>query len=261
MNEFTRSLAGKTAVVTGGGRGIGRAIAIMFAKNGADLAICARSKDELDEVHETIKATGAKCLASVVDVTDKNAVETFCSEILKTYKSVDILVNNAGGLIEKRKIAESDIDQWWKTIELNIKGPYLVTRLLMDGLKDGAKIINLSTGVALRAGNQNSAYHVAKAGLHMFTEALANELQPRRIDVNNLIPGPTATSAFDNVQDGKRSSAEELLTRFAGKPPPNLPDVERLKHPDEVAELALYIATMAEGGPNGQTFSLARRPL
>lgn len=261
VNNHSKSLAGKTAVVTGAGRGIGRAIAVMFANNGANLAICARSKSELDEVRETIEATGVKCLVSEVDVTDKHAVEVFCNKILDTYNNVDILVNNAGGLIEKRKVVESDIDQWWKTIELNIKGPYLVTRLLMNGLVDGAKIINLSTGVALRAGNQNSAYHVAKAGLHMFTEALANELQPRRIDVNNLIPGPTATSAFDNVQDGKRSSAEELLTRFKDKPPPNLPDVERLKHPDEVAELALYMANMPEGGPNGQTFSLARRPL
>lgn len=261
MSKQNNALAGKTVVVTGAGRGIGRAIAIMFAKQGADLAICARSKDEINEVGDTIKALGARCVIGVFDITNKSAVESFYIEILTAYTHVDVLVNNAGGLIEKRKIAESDPDQWWKTIELNIKGPYLVTRTLLDGLIDGAKIINLSTGVALRAGNQNSAYHVAKAGLHMFTEALANELQPRRIDVNNLIPGPTATSAFDDAKDGKRSSADELLRRFAGKPPANLPDVERLKHPDEVAELALYMATMPEGGPNGQTFSLARRPL
>lgn len=261
MSELNNALVGKTVVVTGAGRGIGRAIAIMFAKQGADLAICARSKDEINDVGDTIKALGGRCVIGVFDITDKSAVECFCNDILTTYTQVDILVNNAGGLIEKRKVAESDPDQWWKTIELNIKGPYLVTRALLSGLVDGAKIINLSTGVALRAGNQNSAYHVAKAGLHMFTEALANELQPRRIDVNNLIPGPTATSAFDDKKNGRRSSADELLRRFADNPPPNLPDVERLKHPDEVARLALYIANMPEGGPNGQTFSLARRPL
>lgn len=261
MSEQNKPLKGKTVVVTGAGRGIGRAIAIMFAKNGANLALCARSKDELEEVRNTVEALGSQCVTGVTDVTDKLAVEQFCTNLLSVYEHVDILVNNAGGLIEKRKIAESDIDQWWKTVELNIKGPYLITRLLLDSLVDGAKIINLSTGVALRAGSQNSAYHVAKAGLHMFTEALANELQPRRIDVNNLIPGPTATSAFDDKQSGERTSPDDLLRRFAGNPPPNLPDVERLKHPDEVAELALYMATMPEAGPNGQTFSLARRPL
>lgn len=247
--------------MTGAGRGIGRAIAITFAKNGANLAICARSENELDEVRTTIEALGVNCVSCILDVTDESSVSKFCSEIMAAYEHVDILVNNAGGLIEKRKIAESDTELWWKTIELNIKGPYLATRLLLNGLVDGAKIINLSTGVALRAGHQNSAYHVAKAGLHMFTEALANELQSRRIDVNNLIPGPTATSAFDDMKDGIRSSADDLLLRFADKPPAGLPEVERLKHPDEVAELALYIATMPKGGPNGQTFSLARRPL
>lgn len=261
MNTITKSLAGKNVVVTGAGRGIGRAIAIMFAKSGANIAICARSSMELDEVREQIEATGVRCLVSVADLTDASATTHFCNNVVDELGRINILVNNVGGLIEKRKVADSDIELWWKTIELNIKAPYLVTRLLLDKLDDGAKIINLSTGVALRAGEKNSAYHVAKAGLHMFTEALANELQPRHIDVNNLIPGPTATSAFDSAQDGKRSSPDELLARFSGKPPPGLPEVERLKHPDEVAELALYIASMPVGGPNGQTFSLARRPL
>lgn len=261
MSQTKQQLAGKTAVVTGAGRGIGRAIAIMFARAGANVAICSRSADELETVRETIESLGVQCVVGVADLTDEAATNIFCTKTLASFNQIDILVNNAGGLLERSKIAESDIDKWWRTIEINIKGPYLVTRLLLDGLVDGAKIINLSTGVALRAGIQNSAYHVAKAGLHMFTEALANELQHRHIDVNNLIPGPTATSAFDNNKNGLRSTAEELLARYADKPPPGLPEVERLKHPDEVAELALYLAAMPEGGPNGQTFSLARRPL
>jgi 3-oxoacyl-[acyl-carrier protein] reductase len=261
MNKSEQSLKGKTAVVTGAGRGIGRAIAIMFAKAGADIAICARSAEELEKVRETIESTGVSCVVGIADLTDREATENFCAKTIEAFGKIDILVNNAGGLLEKSKVADSDIDKWWRTIEINVKGPYMVTRLLLDSLVDGAKIINLSTGVALRAGIQNSAYHVAKAGLHMFTEALANELQARCIDVNNLIPGPTATSAFDNKPSGERSTSEELLTKFADKPPPGLPDVERLKHPDEVAELALLMATMPVCGPNGQTFSLARRPL
>ncbi len=256
-----KPLTGKTAVVTGAGRGIGRAIAITYAKAGADVAICARSVDELEMVRQAIESTGVRCVMKVADLTDEVAVQEFCTETISTFNQIDILVNNAGGLLEKAKIVDSDIDLWWKTIENNLKGPYLVTRLLLNGMADGGKIINLSTGVAFRAGMQNSAYHVAKAGLHMFTEALANELQPRRIDVNNLIPGPTATSAFDNVKNGQRSSPEEILSRFADTPPPGLPEVERMKHPDEVAELALFLASLPEGGPNGQTFSLARRPL
>jgi 3-oxoacyl-[acyl-carrier protein] reductase len=263
MSDSQKSLAGKTAVVTGAGRGIGHSIAIMFARAGAHVAICSRSEDELIAVRELIESAGGQCVIGVADLTDKAQVEQFVESTLATLGSVDILVNNAGGMLETSLVAESDMDQWWRTIEVNLKGPYLMTRLLLDGLADGGKIINLSTGVALRAGNKNSAYHVAKAGLHMFTEALANELQPRRIDVNNLIPGPVATSIFDdmNKKEGGRSTPDEVLARYAGKLPLGLPEVERLKHPDEVAEMALYMATMPTGGPSGQTFSLARRPL
>lgn len=263
MTEQRKKLAGKTAVVTGAGRGIGHSIALTFASAGADVAICSRSENELEGARTAIEAMGVRCVVGVADVTDQTATERFCTDTLKAFGQVDVLVNNAGGMLETNTIAESDIEQWWRTIEVNLKGPYLMTRLLLDGLADGGKIINLSTGVALRAGNRNSAYHVAKAGLHMFTEALANELHSRRIDANNLIPGPVATSIFDDMNDKKdgRSSPDEVLARYADKLPLGLPEVERLKHPDEVAELALYMATMPEGGPNGQTFSLARRPL
>ena len=159
------------------------------------------------------------------------------------------------------KIAESDPALWWKTVEVNVRGPYLVTRFLLAGLADGAKIINLSSGVGLRASDWNSSYHVSKAGLHLFTEALSNELWPRRIDVNNLIPGPVATNWFNREEPDVIRTPEEILARFAEELPPGFPPQERLKHPDEVAELALYMATLPVGGPTGQTFSLARRSL
>lgn len=263
MNSENKSLLGKTAVVTGAGRGIGQSIALMFANAGAQVAICSRSKDELMAVQETIEQQGGRCYVGVADLTEIQQVENFAIGTLKEFGTVDILVNNAGGMLETNTVAESDADQWWRTIEVNLKGPYLMTRLLLHGMSDGAKIINVSTGVALRAGARNSAYHVAKAGLHMFTEALANELVDKQIDANNLIPGPVATSIFDdmNKNQGSRSTPEQVLARYANELPLGLPEVERLKHPDEVAELALHMATFPVGGPNGQTFSLARRPL
>ena len=92
-------------------------------------------------------------------------------------------------------------------------------------------------------------------------QSLANELWPRRIDVNNLIPGPVATSGLTNDKTGKLSKPDAILDHFGGKLPPNFPEWERLKHPDEVAEFALWLASLPVGGPTGQTFSLARRPL
>lgn len=257
----TKPLAGKIAVVTGAGRGIGRSIAITFARAGADIAICSRTADELESTRGVVEELGVRCIAGAKDLTDPEATEKFCSEVLAQFGRVDVLVNNAGGLLESGKIAESDPMLWWKTIEINVRAPFNVTRFLLNGLADGAKVINLSSGLGWRPGESMSAYHVAKAALNMLTGALANELWPRNIDVNNLIPGPAATSAFDQGNEGRPSTPEEILARFSDQAPSFLPRWERMKHPDEVAELALFMATMPDRGPTGQTFSLARRPL
>jgi 3-oxoacyl-[acyl-carrier protein] reductase len=224
MSSQDKKLAGKTAVVTGAGRGIGRSIAITFARAGANVAICARSTDELADTCKEIEAHGVTCVQLPTNLVDAESTQRFCTQTLDTFGQVDVLVNNAGGMIEKSSIAESDADRWWSTVELNIRAPYLITRQLLSGLSDHAKIINVSSGVGLRAGQKNSAYHVAKAGLHMFTEALANELVGRGIEVNNLIPGPVATSAFDNKTDGSRSSPDAILANYADAPPVGMPE-------------------------------------
>lgn len=257
-----KPLAGKRAVVTGAGRGVGRSIARYFARAGADVAICSRTLKELEEVKAELEAEGVRCMIAAVDLSDPQATERFCADVLSDFGTVDVLVNNAGAELENARIDESDPDNWWKTIEINVRGPYMVTRFLLDGLSDGAKIINVSSGMGLRAGNRNSSYHISKAAMNMFTDCLANELWPRQIDVNNLIPGPVATSMLNKDKPGeRRTTPEQVLERFADGVPPGFPESERLKHPDEVGELALYMATRAVGGPTGQSFSLARRPL
>ena len=171
-------------------------------------------------------------------------------------------MNNAGAELDIRPIAESDPDKWWKTVEINVHGPYMVTRFLLEAFAEGGKIINVTSGMSKRAGNDNSAYHVSKAAMNMLTGALANELWERKIDVNNLIPGPVATGMLNrDAVTGEKSIPEGMLQKFAENPPDRFPPWERLKHPDEVGALALYMATLPVGGPNGQDFSLARRPL
>ncbi len=255
-----KPLSGKAAVVTGAGRGIGRAIALAFSGAGANLAICSRSVDELEDVKKSSEAHGVKCFAGVADLTDPEATEAFCKAAICEFGQIDVLVNNAGVEMEPGQVKDSDPERWWRTVEVNIRGPYLVTRFILGGLADGAKIINISSGLGLRAVDRNSSYTVSKAGLHIFTQVLANELWPRKIDVNNLIPGPVATEMFNRGARSVRYTPEEFLERFAKESPPGLPPQERLKHPDEVAELALYMATRPIGGPTGQTFSLGRRP-
>ncbi len=260
--ENAQNLRGKIAVITGAGRGIGRSIALAFAGAGADILICSRTADDLAAVAKDADAFGVKCHTAVVDLSNQAGTQAWCQAILKTFSTVDILVNNAGAELEIRPIAESDPDRWWKTIEINVRGPYMVTRFLLEGFAEGGKIINVTSGMGKRAGTDNSAYHISKAAMNMFTGALANELWKRKITANNLIPGPVATGMLNrDAITGQKSTSEEILDKFAENPLDRFPPWERLKHPDEVGQFALYMASFPIGGPNGQDFSLARRPL
>ncbi|MEM8980636.1 MAG: SDR family oxidoreductase [Pseudomonadota bacterium] len=254
-------LIGKTAVVTGAGRGIGKSIAMTFAKAGADLAICARSQAEIIEVRKSVESLGRTCVSESVDLADPGQTKGFCDRILRSFEGVDIIVNNAGAYLERGAFVDSDPDLWWKTIEVNLRGPYLLTRHLIDAMRSGGKIINLTSGKGYAAGANSTAYHVSKAALNMLTNGLANELWQRDIDVNSLVPGPTATATFDNAAPGAERSPEEILSLGPESLPKGLPARERVKHPDEVAALALSMATQPLGGPTGQVFSLARRPM
>ena len=251
-------LNGRVAVITGAGRGIGRAIAERFASEGADIAICARTVRDLEVTTTSIKARGRRCYAAAADMSDPTSTKQFCDGVIETFGTIDILVNNAGAYLERGTIADSDPDTWWKTVEVNIRGPYMVTRFLLKGFAEGGKILNFSTGKALSAGANSASYHVSKAGLHMLPEALDNELWSRPKDDDNIVPGPVATATFNK---GAIATPEELLEKYKDDLPPGLPAFERLKHPDEGADLALWLAAMRVGGPTGQTFSLARRPL
>lgn len=254
-------LSGKVAVVTGAGRGIGEAIAMAFATAGADVAICARSDSGISKVSEAIKALGRRCFAAPADLSDPVQTSDFCHSVLAEFDTIDIIVNNAGAYLERGAFTDSDPTLWWLTIEVNLRGPYLLTRNLIRAMNPGGKIINLTSGKGFNAGANSSAYHVSKAGLNMLTDCLANELWSLDIDVNSLVPGPTATATFDNASPGNERTAEDILAQSSDALPKGLPAWERVKHPDEVAELALFLAVQPKGGPTGQVYSLARRPM
>ena len=247
-------LNGKVAVVTGGGRGIGRSIARHLARAGADVAICARSRDEIDAVASELRGMGRRAVAHSVDVAAWEQVQEFARAVAGELGEVDVLVNNAGGGVERNTpIAQSDPQMWWRAVEVNLQGTYYVTRAFLEHLNDGAKVVNIGSGMgheAPRGGN--SSYNVAKAGVRMFTQALAVEVWERGIQVNEVLPGLVA--------NGLDPESKLEAARKPGEAPRFAPS-ERLKHPDRVAELVLWLATRGEDGPIGQTFSLARRPL
>jgi len=238
-------LTGKVALITGAGRGIGKAIALAYAEAGAAICCAARSADELNAVVREIQASGGVAMASVTDVTDEVAVLRMLQETASELGGLDILVINAGGAFEQATVEESDLDHWRKTMDLNLFGAYYCARAAIPYLKQrgAGKIITVGSGLGHKGLAGGSAYACAKAALWMFTRVLAQELAADRISVNELIPGPVDTGLM----------TDDFRTRVVEK------EGEWLKVSEDVAPLALFLATQPDIGPTAQSFSLMRR--
>lgn len=240
-------LNGKVALVTGAGRGIGRAIALALAGEGADLFLMSRTQDEIESLARAIGKLPRRAIPFVADVTSRDQVWKAADTLRREFGRLDILVNNAGGNLERRPVIESDPDNWIADVQLNLISAYLVTRHVLPLIIEtgGGRIINVGSGLGHRP--SRGAYSVGKAGLWMFTQVLSEEVWQHNIHVNELIPGPVETSLTRGMMK-------------AGGSPPFAPS-ERVKLPEDVAPLAIWLAVQGDGGPTGQSFSLARRPL
>lgn len=241
-------LAGRRALITGGGRGIGRSIAMAFANEGARVAITARSEDQLNAVVAEIHALGGSAVAFACDVGDVGQVEQMVRYAAAAMGGVDILVNNAGGGTEHAPVAESTPDLWVACIAVNLVGTYACARYVLPKMiaAGGGKIINIGSGMGHEARAGSSSYNTAKAAVWMFTKCLSTEVWEHGIEVNEVVPGPVLTPL--------------TADRFTLDGPPPFTPSERVKLPEEVAELTVWLASQPPGGPTGQSFSLARRP-
>lgn len=234
-------LEGKVAIITGAGRGIGRSMAIAYAKAGAAVVCSARSDAQIAETVALIKTAGGQALAHVADVGDYASLVSLFRRASEEYGGVDIVVANAGVATEQRRIEDSDPELWRKTIDINLTGAYYTAHAAIPHLrKRGAgKIIMVGSGQRNRPAPGFSAYSCSKSGMWMLTQSLALELHEYNISVNELIPGPVKTD----------------MTRDAVIPPG-----EWFKSPQEVTPMALFMASMPDGGPTAQSYSLMRRP-
>jgi len=242
---MTKQLDGKVAVITGAGRGIGRAIAIGFAEQGAKVVCAARTQSQIDETARLIRDAAGDAIAVPCDVADAAAVQRLYAATRAHYGPVDIVVANAGGNFSRHSVEASDIADWERTLRVNLIGVYYTCKFAIADLKGkGGHIIVVGSGLGHRVVDAaHSAYGASKAGAWMFVRALAAELRPHQICVNELIPGLVQTAITADVD---RSDA----TAFGA---------EWFKAPEDVLPMALFLATQPLTGPSGQSFSLMRR--
>ena len=248
MTEQSRSLEGKVAVVTGAGRGIGKAIAMAYAQEGAGVCCAARTSSEIEDTARVIEGSGGNGLAIQTDVTSLEAVEQMFRGASEFFGGVDIVVVNAGGRLDIGRVDDGDPLKWLATVELNLVGAYYCVRSAIPYLKSrgGGKIITVGSGIGHRGRVASSAYACSKAGLWMLTRVAAQELWEYDISVNELIPGPVDTRSVADASARPEGSVFNI-------------DSEWVKSPKDVTQLALFLATQPDRGPTAQSFSLMRR--
>jgi 3-oxoacyl-[acyl-carrier protein] reductase len=242
-------LENKVAVITGAGRGIGRSIAISYAQNGAKVCCLSRSQKEIDATASYIKEENGNAIALACDVSNYIELEKAFKKIYKIYGRIDIVVINAGVDCDKAPVEELSIEAWKKVMDVNFTGAFYTAKAAIPYLKKqgGGKIITIGSGIGHKGRADNSAYSCSKAGLWMLTRVLAQELHKFNVSVNELIPGPVVTAmGNDSMKDG--SSAFSV-------------DSEWIKKPEDVTDLALFMADQPLIGPTGQSYSLMRRDL
>ncbi len=243
-------LKGKSAVITGARRGIGRAVAIAYAKAGADVSACDKIADDglLNETCEELASFGSKSLALAADVSVREDVEQMASRVLKTYGKIDVLVNCAGVWIPGQNLIECSDETWDKVIDTNLKGAFLCCRAvgnIMVKQRSGS-IINMSSQVGLIPGAGAGAYLISKAGIIMMTRQLALELSEFKIRVNALAPGIVKTEF--NAPFWKDPAVEAETAAMV--------PLGRLAEPEDIAGAAVFLASDAAGYITGQVLCI-----
>lgn len=232
----------KTVLVTGGSRGIGKEIALKFAKQGYDVIInYVSDKTDTEELKKELEANGGKALIVKADVTNPEQIENLVKKAIETFEKIDVLVNNAG-ITKDNLLMRMSEEEFDKVIEVNLKGTYLMTKAVTKYMmkKRQGSIINLSSVVGVTGNAGQCNYAASKAGIIGFTKSVAKELASRNIRANAIAPGFIATDMTDVLSDEIKETIQNQIP------------LKRMGNAKEVAELAYFLGSEQSSYITGQ---------
>ncbi|MBI4484171.1 MAG: SDR family oxidoreductase [Acidobacteria bacterium] len=204
-------LEGKRVLITGAGRGIGKAVALAMAREGADLSLMARTEEEVLQTRKEVEALNRRCMVRVGDVSQEEDVTRWVEEAVAAFPRLDALINNAGVMTRPRPVHEFEVRKWDYTLNVNLRGPFLCMRMVLPHMirQRGGSIINVTSMIARGAYAEYAAYAASKAGLEALTRTVASEVTDYGIRVNAVNPGVVSTK----------------MTHYSGTDPKNVTGV------------------------------------
>jgi meso-butanediol dehydrogenase / (S,S)-butanediol dehydrogenase / diacetyl reductase len=231
-------LAGKVALITGGGTGIGRAIALAFAREGAKVAVAGRRQEKLDETLRELERRGSSGLAIVCDVSNERDAQRAAREISKSFGAMNVLVNNAG-VLHAATIEGTSEEQWDKLLTINLKGPFLMCKAALPEFRKagGGAIVNVGSVLGLVAMKDRAAYCASKGGVTLLTKAIALDHAHENVRANCICPSIVETELVAGLFAASEEGRALKKARIGSIP------LGRMGKPEDVAEMAVFLAS------------------